>query len=144
MVSALPRPSTVSRETRQWALAGGLGYALLLLATLMWAYTPSSVVGALASVQIGPFLWWALVGGAVVGVVVAVAVRQYGLVSPLLSVVIVYGATVYLMWQALRSPNPLLPGTPLDVYLVGWPLLLVLVVGVGVVERQLRGRSEAR
>ena len=66
MISALPRPSTVSRETRHWALVGGLVYA------------------------------------------------------------------------------PLLPGTPLDVYLVGWPLLLLLVVGVGVVERRFRGRSETR
>lgn len=141
---ALPRPSTVSPETRRWAVVGGLGYALLLLATLLWAYSPSGVTGALTSAQIGPFLWWALLGGAVVGVAVAVAVRQYGLVSPLLGVLVVYGVTVFLMWRTLRSPNPLMPGTPLDVYLVGWPLLLVLVVGSGVVERRLRERSDAR
>jgi hypothetical protein len=141
---ALPRPSTVPAETRRWALVGALGYALLLLATLLWAYSPSGVIGALTSVQIGPFLWWALLGGAVVGVAVAVAVRQYGLVSPLLSVVFLYTATAYLMWERLRAPAPLMPGTPLDIYLLGWPLVLALAVGMGLVEHRLRERSEPR
>lgn len=116
----------------------------------MWAYGIANVLDALVSTQIGPFLWWGLLGGAIIGVVLARSVIQHRLISPLLSVVIIYGVAIYQMWQALHSPNPLQPGTPLDIYLIGWPLLLSLVLGSGLVERRLRnnipssGNTEAR
>jgi len=106
----------------------------------MWSYGVANVLDALASSQIGPFLWWALLGGVVVGIGLAVTVVRYGLVSPLLSVGIVYGVAMYLMWQTLRSSNPLQPGTPLDIYLISWPLLLVIALSGGLVERRLRNR----
>lgn len=109
----------------------------------MWAYGLANVLGALVSVQIGPFLWWALLGGAVVGVVLGVSVARYGLISPLFSVLIVYGVAMYQMWQAVHSPYSLLPGTPLDLYLIGWPLLLGIVLVSGLVERRLRNSIAA-
>jgi len=46
------------------------------------------------------------------------------------------------MWNALQGPAPLLPGTPYDLYLIGWPLLLVAAVTVGYLEHRVRsGRS---
>jgi predicted membrane protein len=140
MMAALLRPSNISRKTRRAAFVGGLGYALVLLLTLMWSYGGTNVLDALVSLQIGPFLWWALLGGVVIGIGLAVTVVRYGLISPLLSVVAVYGMTMYLMWQALQSPNPLQPGTPLDIYLISWPLLLIIALSSGLVERRLRNR----
>jgi hypothetical protein len=90
------------------------------------------------SIQVGPRLWWAILGGAVLEAVLAVTVVRYRLVSPLLSVAVVYGVTMYQMWQALQSPYPLLPGTPLDFYLLSWPLLLGLALATGLVERRIR------
>jgi hypothetical protein len=106
----------------------------------MWSYGVANVLDALASSQIGPFLWWALLGGVVVGIGIAVTVVRYGLISPLLSVVVVYGVATYLMWQTLRSPTPLQPGTPLDIYLISWPFLLIFAFSSGLVERRLRNR----
>lgn len=135
-MAPLPDASTSAR----WAAIGGsFGYVFVVLITAVWAYGPADVSAGLVSSQIGPWLWWALLGGAVVGAVLAVTFARYGLVSPLLSVTLVYGVAMYRMWQALRSPNPLLPGTPLDLYLVGWPLLLALALGCGLIERRVRG-----
>lgn len=134
----LSQASRLARNTRRAAIGGSLGYVLVVLITAVWAYGPADLAAGLVSVQIGPWLWWALLGGAVVGAVLAVTVARYGLVSPLLSVTLVYGVAMYRMWQALQSPNPLLPGTPLDLYLVGWPLLLVVAIGSGLVERRVR------
>jgi hypothetical protein len=106
----------------------------------MWSYGGTNVLDAFVSRQIGPFLWWAVLGGVVIGIGLAVTVVRYGLISPLLSVVAVYGMTMYLMWQALQSPNPLQPGTPLDIYLISWPLLLIIALSSGLVERRLRNR----
>lgn len=142
--------STTSRNTYWAAIGGGVGYVLVLLTSAVWAYGRADVSAALVSSQIGPWLWWALLGGAVVGAVLAAAFVRYGLVSPLLSVTLVYGVAMYQMWHALQSPYPLLPGTPLDLYLVGWPLLLALALGSGLVEHRVRAtnlsseKSEAR
>lgn len=141
MRSALHYVFTSLRTTGRTAIAGGMGYVLVLLATLMWAYGMANVLDALVSTQIGPFLWWALLGGEVIGAVIGVSVIQHRLISPLLSIIIFYGVTICQMWQSLHSPNPLQPGTPLDIYLIGWPLLLTFILGSGLVELRLRGRT---
>lgn len=139
---AVGGPPLVGR-TRWAALLGSLGYVLVLLASASWAYGPADVAAALVSAQVGPWLWWALLGGAVVGGALAATVVRHGLVAPLLGVAVVYVATLYRMWQVLRSPNPPLPGTPLDLYLVGWPLLLALALALGVLERQVRALRQS-
>lgn len=138
-MSPLPNTPTLVRK-RQWtAIGGSLGYVLVLLITAAWAYGPADLAAGLTSIQIGPWLWWALLGGAVVGAVLAVTFVYYRLVFPLFSVALVYVVATYQMWQALQSPYPLLPGTPLDLYLVGWPLLLALALVSGLIERRIRG-----
>lgn len=67
MPSAFHRPFTGSRTIRRAAFAGGPGYVFVSLATVMWAYGMATVLDALASTRIGPFLWWALLGGAGIG-----------------------------------------------------------------------------
>ena len=138
MSPALPKPSPFSQKTQLAALVGSVGYVLVLLLPAGVAYGLSDVAWALVSIQVGPWLWWAILRGAVLGAVLAVTVVRYGLVSPLLSVAVVYVATMYRMWQALQSPNPLLPGTPLDLYLLSWPLLLGLALTIGLAERRVR------
>lgn len=136
---SLPNTSTLG-ENRQWtAIGGSLGYVLILLITAASAYGVADLLAALVSIQIGPWLWWAFLGGAVVGAVLAVTFVNYRLVYPLISVTLVYTVAMYQMWQALQSPYPLLPGTPLDLYLVGWPLLLALALATGIIERRIRG-----
>jgi len=47
------------------ALVGGVTYVAVLTATWHWAYGLSSgTAGMLLSVHVGPWLWWALLGGA--------------------------------------------------------------------------------
>jgi hypothetical protein len=143
MFASPPRPSDLSSETRTAALGGALGYLLVLLASWQWAYgSVAELGGLLLSVQVGPWLWWAALGGASVGAVLAVSFVRYDLLSPLAVVAAVYGVATYLMWEALQGPAPLLPGTPYDLYLIGWPLLLGVAVAVGYVEHRVRpGRS---
>lgn len=143
--SAVLDPSRYSRHTQRAALGGGLGYVLVLLASMHWAYgtLPGELLAALFNVQVGPWIWWAITGGAVVGAVLAVALVRHGLLSPLVSVAVVYVVMLYEMWKALQGPHKLLPGTPLDLYLIGWPLLLGLTLALGRVERVVRSRSAA-
>jgi hypothetical protein len=42
------------------------------------------------------------------------------------------------MWQAMQAPVAMLPGTPYDFYLVGWPVVLALAALVGFAERTVR------
>lgn len=107
------------------------------------AYTPFFWV-ALFTVQTGPWVWWALLGGVVVGAVLGVTLVRYGLLSPVLVVAVAYAVTVYRTWEALRSPSPLLPGTPLDLYALGWPVLLGVALGCGLVERRVRSVGRTR
>jgi hypothetical protein len=143
MAPALPNPSIFSRKTQLTALAGSLGYVLVLLATASLAYGPVDLMAMLVSIQIGPWLWWAILGGIVVGAVLAIAFARYRLVTPLVIVVVVYGVMTYQMWQVLTAPEPALPGTPLDLYLVGWPLLLLFALGSGLIERRVRATNDS-
>ena len=123
------------------AVAGGLVHPVVLLATWTWATgSPAETWRLLFDAQVGPWLWWATAGGALVGAVWAVALLRDGLVAPLLGVALLYGVAVHQTWRLLRAPEPVLPGTPLDLYLVGWPLVLALAVALGVAERRLRSR----
>ena len=143
MTPALPNPSTFSRKTQLTALVGSLGYVLVLLATAGLAYGLADLMAMLVSIQIGPWLWWAILGGIVVGAVLAIAFARYRLVTPLVIVVVVYAVMTYQMWQVLTAPEPALPGTPLDLYLVGWPLLLLLALGSGLIERRVRTTNDS-
>lgn len=129
-------------DPRWAALAGSLGYLALLAATWHWAYGLSGLGRMLVSAQVGPWLWWAALGGATVGGVAA-AFAADRLVSPATVVALTYGLVVYRMWQLLRRPEVLLPGTPLDLYLVGWPVVLGLAVAAGRLERRVRERRPA-
>lgn len=123
------------------AIAGAVVNPGVLLATWTAAIgTPAETWRLLFDAQVGPWLWWSIAGGAVVGAVVAVALVRDGLVAPLLGVALTYGFAVYETWELLRAPEPVLPGTPLDLYLVGWPLVLVLAVVLGAGERRVRTR----
>ena len=143
MFASPPRPSDLSSETRTATLGGAFGYLLVLLISWQWAYgSVAELGGLLLSVQVGPWLWWAGFGGASVGAVVAVSFVRYDLLSPLAVVAAVYAVATYFMWQALQASVPLLPGTPYDLYLIGWPLLLGAAVAVGYLEHRVRsGRS---
>lgn len=125
------------------ALVGGVVYALMLLAApLVLEFgnesSVDSFIGALASRHVEPWLWWILLGGALVGAVLAITYCQYGLVTPTLSVVSVYLVSMLQMWQLLRAPHPLLPGTPYDSYYIGWAVLLGLALIAGVIEQRVR------
>lgn len=135
-------PGRTSRTARA-ALLGGVCYVLVLLATpTVMGFGGkgglASLLGALFDPQVGPVLWWGVLGGGIVGTVVAVAAVRSRLVAPALCVVVAYAVSVYQMWRALQTPAPLLPGTPYDLYVVGWPVVLLLAVGVGAIERRVR------
>jgi hypothetical protein len=143
MFASPPRPSDLSSETRTAALGGALGYLLLLLLSWQWAYGWGAELGGLLlSAQVGPWLWWMILGGAFVGAVVTVSFVRYDLRFPTVVVAAVYAVATYFMWNALQASAPLLPGTPYDLYFLGWPLLLGAAVAVGYVEHRVRsGRS---
>lgn len=146
-MGSLRSPDRSSRTARA-ALLGGVCYVLVVLATppVMGFGVRgglASLLGALFDPQVGPLLWWGLLGGAIVGAVVAVAAVRYRLVTPALSVAVAYAVSVYQMWRALQTPAPLLPGTPYDIYVVGWPVLLLLAVGVGAIELRVRTARRA-
>jgi hypothetical protein len=139
MFASPPRPSGLSSETRTAALGSALGYLLVLLGSWYWVYRSVVNLGRLLlSVQVGPWLWWAGLGGASVGAVLAVSFVRYDLLSPLAVVAAVYAVMTYRMWKVLQAPAPMLPGTPYDLYLIGWPLLLGAAVAVGYVEHRVR------
>jgi len=134
-----PRLSDLSSKTRTAALGGALGYLLVLLGSWYWVHGSVANLGPLLlSVQVGPWLWWAILGGALVGAVLAVSFVRYDLWSPLIVVAAVYGVMTYLMWTVLQAPAPMLPGTPYDLYLIGWPPLLGVAVVVGYLEHRVR------
>ena len=140
---ATPRLPARSSRTARAALVGGVCYVGVLLATppLMGFGGEgglASLLGALFDPQVGPVLWWVILGGGIVGAVVAVTVVRYRLVAPALSAVVAYTYSVYQMWLALQSTALLLPGTPYDIYVVGWPVVLLLAVGVGAIEWRVR------
>lgn len=125
------------------ALVGGVVYALMLLAApLVLDFgneaSVDSFIGALASRHVKPWLWWTLLGGALVGAVLAITYCQYDLVAPTLSVARVHLVLMLQIWQLLRAPHPLLPGTPYDSYYIGWPVLLGLALIAGVIEQRVR------
>lgn len=133
------RSPELSPQSKRAALVGGIFYVLILLVTphvmgFGGGFTVESFFGALFSVQVGPWLWWAFIGGGIVGAVLAVTFVRYGLVTPILSVIVMYAFSMYQMWQLLQAPYPLLPGTPYDFYLIGWPILLLIALGVGAIE----------
>ncbi|PHQ38093.1 hypothetical protein DJ69_13400 [Halorubrum persicum] len=68
----------------------------------------------------------------------AIAFVQYKLVTPLASVVVLYGMAMSQMWRVLQAPEPLLPGTPVYLYLIDWPLLFLIALGSGLIERRVR------
>jgi hypothetical protein len=112
-----------------------------LLITAGLAYGLADLMAMLVSIQVGPFLWWAILGDAVVGAMIATAYTRFGLVKPLVSVVVVFAVTMYQMRQVLQAPEPALPGTPLNLYLIGWPLLLLTALGSGLIERRVRASN---
>ena len=123
------------------ALVGGVTYVALLTATCHWAYGLSAgTAQMLLSVQVGPWLWWAIVGGAAVGANVG-ATLAAGRVGPTAVVAFAYLVVSYRMWLLVQEPHVLLPGTPLDLYLVGWPLLFGLAALAGRLEGRFRSRS---
>ena len=125
------------------ALVGSVINVAVLTATWHWAYGLSGSMQALLSVQAGPWLWWAFVGGALVGAYVAMTLAA-GQVGPTAVVALAYLVVSYRMWLLLREPYVLMPGTPLDLYLVGWPLLLGLAALAGRLEGHFRSRSAGR
>lgn len=82
MSPALPKPTTFSRKTQLTGLVGSLGYVLALLITAGLAYGLGDFMAMLVSIQVGPFLWWAILGGIVVGAMLAIAFARYRVVTP--------------------------------------------------------------
>jgi len=64
-----------------------------------------------------------------------------GRVGPTAVVAFAYLVVSYRMWLLLHEPHVLLPGTLLDLYPVGWPLLLGLAALAGRLEGRFRCRS---
>lgn len=134
-------PTTVSRRTKRAGAVGGLVYALVLLASWYWVHGGlADLVGAAFTLQVGPWLAYAFGGGALVGAVLAVGVVRHRLVAPVVVAAGLYGVAMYRMQQAMQEPSVLLPGTPYDVFLVGWPVVLGLAAAGGVVEWLVGGR----
>jgi cation transport ATPase len=128
------------RGNERLAATGGVLYVSLLLTTWFLVYGGfDGLAAALFTVQVGPWLVYAFGGAFVVGAVVAVSAVRYRLATPSLVVFTAFAVAVYRMWVLLRQSVTLLPGTPFDIYLVGWPVVLGLAVGSGLVERRVRG-----
>lgn len=137
-------PDLTTQEKRA-ALGGGIAYVLVLFFTPVFLGLPRFVdpgsVGAFFSVQVGPWLWWGYLGGALAGAVLAVSDVRYRLVSPTLAVVVVYAVATYETVQLVDGPYVPLPGTPYDLFLIGWPVVLLGAGVAGVVERRIRCRD---
>lgn len=128
------------RNAKQTAVLGSIVYLLILLGS--WLLIHGSLAGlaeSLFTVQVGPWIVYAFGGGAIVGAVLAISIVQYRLVAPVVAVIAIFCLMMYQMWQVLQEPYVLLPGTPYDIFLVGWPVLLGLAVAVGVIEKRVRG-----
>lgn len=118
---------------------GSLLYVLVLLVSWAWAYDGlAGLFSALFTVQVGPWIVYAFGGGALLGALLAVSIVRYRLVTPTATVAVLFGAAMYRTWQAMQSPSVLLPGTPYDIYLVGWPVVLGAAITVGFVEHTVR------
>lgn len=142
-VQAIPDviPTAELQRTSRAATAGALGYVLALVAAWGWLHGDlTELADALFTVQVGPWLVYALIGGALVGAAVAVGAARYGLVAPALVVALLFAVATYRTWQALQGPPVALPGTPYDLLLVGWPAVLALIAAVGAIERLVRAR----
>jgi len=128
------------RESKGVAVVGGLLYILILLGLWFLIYGGiRGLAGALFTSQVGPWIIYAFGGGTVVGAVLAVGIARYRLVAPTLVVFVAFSVSMYEMWQLLQQPYTLLPGTPYDIYLVGWPVVLCLAVVGGIIEKRVRG-----
>jgi cation transport ATPase len=132
------------RGNERLAATGGVLYVSLLLTTWFLVYRGfDGLAAALFTVQVGPWLVYAFGGAFVVGAVMAVSIVRYRLAMPSLVVLAAFAVAVYRTWELLQRSVTLLPGTPFDIYLVGWPVVLGLAVGGGLVERRVRGRKAA-
>jgi hypothetical protein len=134
------------RRARVAALGGALAYVAVVLVVWVLAYGGPGLLEGLFTLQVGPWLVYAFGGAALVGAVLAVSVAEYDLVSPTAVVVGLFAFVLYDLWQALQNPAVLLPGDPFQLYLVGWPAVLVVAGVAGLVERYVRavvGRRDA-
>jgi len=134
----------LSRRTKLAAAGGSLLYVLVLLVSWAWTYGGlAGLFGALFSVQVGPWLIYAFGGGALLGALLAVTVVRYRLVTPTVVVAVLFAVAMYRMWQAMQGPYTLLPGTPYDIYLVAWPVVLGIAITVGFVEYTIRAWEQS-
>ncbi len=90
--------------------------------------------------QVGPWLWWGLLGGALLGAILTTLLIRYDLISPIVAVAALFTGAMYQMWQVLQEPYPLLPGTPHDLYFIGWPITLGVALAVGGCEWLIRSK----
>jgi hypothetical protein len=127
------------RGSERLAATGGLLYVSVLLSTWFLVHGGfDGLAAALFTVQVGPWLVYAFCGAFAVGAVVVVSAVRYRLVTPSLVVLAALVVAIYRTWELLQRSVTLLPGTPFDIYLVGWPVVLGLGIGSGLVERRMR------
>lgn len=86
---------------------------------------------------------YAVVGAAVVGATVSLLYARYRLYGPALVVAGVLAYAGFRTWLLFRSSAVPLPGTPIELAFLAWPLVLLAALLVGSVERVFRSRRKA-
>lgn len=100
-------------------------------------------------VPLVPFIVWAFLGCAAVGVLAGVSYRLDGSVAPAVIAALAYAAAVGYTWWSVPTrlgvggwgepiSQPVDQATPLEYLLLVWPVVLVGVVLAGWLERRLR------
>lgn len=87
---------------------------------------------------VGPLFLYAVIGGAAVGGTAATLYARYRLLAPMLLAFGVLAYAAFRTWRLFRSPVVPLPGTPIELAFLAWPLVLLAALLVGSVERVFR------
>ncbi|QLD85776.1 hypothetical protein HWV23_08590 [Natronomonas halophila] len=87
---------------------------------------------------VGPLFLYTVIGGAAVGGTVATLYARYRLLAPMLLALGVLASAAFRTWLLLRSPVVPLPGTPIELAFLAWPLVLLAALLAGSVERVFR------
>lgn len=139
-----PLGDPTPRTTRAAALGALVGVAIAVIGLFAGGIMALENLGELLSDPlVGPLFLYAVLGGGVVGVTVATLYARYRLLAPALLAIGVLAYGALRTWLLFRSPVVPLPGTPIELAFLAWPLVLLVVLAVGSVEYVFRNRRKA-
>lgn len=132
-----PTPRT-KRLAGLGALAGGIVAVVGLFAGGIMAL--DELGDLLADPLVVALFLYAVVGAAVVGATVSLLYARYRLYAPALVAVGVVAYAGVRTGLLFRSPAVAMPGTPVEIAFLAWPLVFLAALLVGSVERVVRKR----